>query len=93
MATITEPRATRTVEYTDLRQIMRSGSIQARIIRKTGLTNIREVGDDFYFALPVRGMGIDATFAFKDKKCPPLSIVSRELTAQVAKRWKEYGLP
>jgi 4-hydroxy-3-polyprenylbenzoate decarboxylase len=158
------------------RQIMRSGSIQARIVRKTGLTNIREVyfpeigrlgglivsakirdkddarrimdgiwndsgeawrwlivvdqdcnvrdwddimwrvaatvdpekhvvlgkvhnvkdrgvGDDFYFAPPVRGMGIDATFAFKDKRVPPLSIVSRELTAQVAARWKEYGLP
>lgn len=156
------------------RQIMRSGSIQARIVRKTGLTNIREVyfpevgrlgalivaakirdkddarrimdgiwndsgeawrwlivvdedcdvrdwddimwrvvstvdpekhvvlgkvheakkGEgDFFFAPPVRGMGIDATFAFKGKEFPPLSIVSRELTAQVAKRWKEYGLP
>jgi UbiD family decarboxylase len=156
------------------RQIMRSGSIQARIIAKTGLTNIREVyfpevgrmgmlivsakirdkddprrimdgiwndsgepwrwlivvdddcnvrdWDDVMWRVvstvdpeqhvvmgkvhnvrkrntynvdfdpPVRGMGIDATFPFKGVDFPPLSIVSRELTAKVAARWKEYGL-
>ena len=55
--------------------------------------DVRHRETDYFFAPPARGMGIDATFAFKGVKFPPLSIVSRELTAQVAARWKEYGLP
>jgi UbiD family decarboxylase len=45
------------------------------------------------FNPPKRGMGIDATFPFKGVDFPPLSIVGRDLTAKVAARWKEYGLP
>ena len=55
--------------------------------------NVPNRETEYYFAPPARGMGIDATFPFKGLDFPPLSIVSRELTAQVVARWKEYGLP
>lgn len=45
------------------------------------------------FDPPSCGMGIDATFRFKDAQFPPVNKVSGELTARVTARWKEYGLP
>jgi 4-hydroxy-3-polyprenylbenzoate decarboxylase len=157
------------------RQLLRSGSIQARVVQKTGLTNIKEVyfpevgrmgmlivsakirdkddpkrimdgiwndtgepwrwiivvdddcnvrdWDDVMwrvvsavepekhvilgkihnvpkrktnevdFDAPNRGMGIDATFWFKEAKFPPVNKVSGEIMAGVAARWKEFGLP
>lgn len=156
------------------RQLLRSGSIQARIVQKTGLTNIKEVyfpevgrfgmlivsaairdkddprrimegiwndsgepwrwiivvdddcnvrdweevmwrvcatvepaqhvrtgkghdvrkrrTDEVDFIAPSAGMGIDATFRFKDAKFPPINKVSESLMARVASRWKEFGL-
>jgi phenyl-phosphate phosphatase/carboxylase subunit beta len=156
------------------RQLLRSGSIQSRVIQKTGLTNIKEVffpevgrmgmlivsakirdkddpkrimdgiwnntgerwrwiivvdedcnvrdwdevmwrvvstaepekhvvlgkvhdrekrkTNEVDFDPPSRGMGIDATFAFKDAAFPPVNKVSAALMEKVAARWKEYGL-
>lgn len=156
------------------RQLLRSGSIQSRVIQKTGLTNIKEVffpevgrmgmlivsakirdkddprrimdgiwngtgerwrwiivvdedcnvrdwdevmwrvvstaepekhvvlgkvhdrekrkTNEVDFDPPSRGMGIDATFAFKEVPYPPVNKVSAELMEKVAVRWKEYGL-
>lgn len=45
------------------------------------------------FIAPRRGMGIDATLKFKVNDFPPVNKVSRELTAKVAARWDELGLP
>jgi hypothetical protein len=45
------------------------------------------------FIAPRRGMGIDATLKFKVNDFPPVNKVSRELTAKVADRWDELGLP
>jgi 4-hydroxy-3-polyprenylbenzoate decarboxylase len=156
------------------RQLLRSGSIQSRVIQKTGLTNIKEVyfpevgrmgmlivsakirdkddpkrimdgiwnntgerwrwiivvdedcnvrdweevmwrvvstaepekhvvlgkvhdrekrkTNEVDFDPPSRGMGIDATFAFKGVAFPPVNKVSAALMEKVAARWKEYGL-
>lgn len=156
------------------RQLLRSGSIQARVIAKTGLTNIREVffpevgrmgmlivsatirdkddpkrimdgiwndtGEpwrwiivvdedcnvrdwdevmwrvcaasdpakhvipgkkhtlprrvttDVDFDPPKNGVGIDASFKFKDVNYPPVNKPSAALMDKVAKRWKELGL-
>lgn len=156
------------------RQLLRSGSIQARVIAKTGLTNIREVffpevgrmgmlivsatirdkedpkrimdgiwydtGElwrwiivvdedcnvrdwdevmwrvvsasdpkrhvivgkehakqkrktiDVDFDAPVCGIGINASFKFKDVTYPPVNKTSAALLDKVAKRWKEFGL-
>lgn len=157
------------------RQLLRSGSLQTRIIEKTGLTNIREVyfpevgrhgmlivsaqirdkddprrimdgiwdikGERWRWVIvvdedcnvrdweevmwrvvstadpdrhvimgkihdraehnrgevdfdpPRRGVGIDATFRFKDVQFPPVNKVSAAMMEKVAGRWKEYGLP
>jgi UbiD family decarboxylase len=157
------------------RQLLRSGSIQARVVAKTGLTNIHEVyfpevgrmgmlivsakirdkedpqrimngiwndsgepwrwiivvdedcnvrdwdevmwrvcaaaqpdtdvvkgkthvlfdqrkGNEVDFDPPKCGMGIDATFRFKDVKYPPVNKTSSALMASVAARWDELGL-
>jgi len=156
------------------RQLLRSGSIQARLIAKTGLTNIKqvyfpEVGrmgmlivsatirdkddprrimdgiwndsgepwrwiivvdddcnvrdwdevmwrvvsavepdkhvvkgkvfkprakrtEEIDFVAPSCGMGIDATFGFKDAEFPRVNKVGEALMAQAASRWKELGL-
>lgn len=49
--------------------------------------------DEVDFIAPRRGMGIDASFKFKDRQFPPVNKVSRELMDQVAARWGELGLP
>lgn len=48
---------------------------------------------DADFTPPSCGMGIDATFKFKDKQLPRVNKVSKELLAKVATRWEEFGLP
>jgi UbiD family decarboxylase len=156
------------------RQLLRSGSIQSRVVQKTGLTNIKEVyfpevgrmgmlivsakirdkddprrimegiwndtgepwrwiivvdedcnvrdweevmwrvvsaaepekhvilgkkhvmqrrkSNEVDFDPPSCGMGIDATFGFKDVQFPPVNKVSARLMDKVAARWKEFGL-
>ena len=49
--------------------------------------------DEVDFTAPRRGMGIDATFKFKDRQFPPVNKVSRDLMNKVAARWGELGLP
>ncbi len=48
---------------------------------------------DVDFTAPRRGVGINASLKFKDNEFPPVNKVSRELTARVAARWDELGLP
>lgn len=155
------------------RQLLRSGSLQARVVQKTGLTNIKEVyfpevgrlgmlivsatirdkddarrimdaiwnntgegwrwiivvdddcnvrdwdevmwrvvsaveperdvvpgkvhdlfkrRSDVDFYPPSRGLGINASFRFKDIQYPPVNKVSAALMERVAARWKELGL-
>jgi hypothetical protein len=52
----------------------------------------RDRGEDD-FDPPQRGVGIDATFRFKDAHFPPINKVSAALNDKVAQRWKEYELP
>lgn len=54
--------------------------------------DVRKKGTEVDFEAPTCGMGIDATFAFKDRKYPRVNKTSSELMARAAARWDELGL-
>lgn len=53
---------------------------------------VRRPDAEIDFDPPSRGMGIDATMRFKNKKFPPINSVSKELMAEVEAKWRDYGL-